>query len=107
MSKPGYRQRFTDDEMEMVFLEGATDKEIGAKVRSPRYWTYIVRHPNGFVVAYGRGRSRQTCERNAGGALRQAPQRSIGPPRPGGLAAGASRYGRLSSLPEDVLMTYS
>ena len=40
-------------------------EEIEAKVRSPRYWTYIVRHPDGFVVAYGRGRSRKTCERNA------------------------------------------
>lgn len=65
MGKPGYRQRFTDDEMEMFAREGANDEEIEAKVRSPRYWTYIVRHPDGFVVAYGRGRSRQTCERNA------------------------------------------
>ena len=65
MSKSRYRQRLTDDEMEMLFREDATDEEIEAKVSSPRYWTYIVRHPNGFVVCHGRGRSRQTCERNA------------------------------------------
>ena len=65
MSKSRYRQRFTDDEMEMLFREDATNEEIEAKVSSPRYWTYIVRHPNGFVVCHGRGRSRQTCERNA------------------------------------------
>jgi hypothetical protein len=65
MSKSRYRQRFTDDEMEMLFRENATNEEIEAKVSSPRYWTYIVRHPNGFVVCHGRGRSRQTCERNA------------------------------------------
>ena len=47
------------------FREDATNEEIEAKVSSPRYWTYIVRHPNGFVVCHARGRSRQTCERNA------------------------------------------
>ena len=66
MGKPNYRQRFTDEEFAVICCEGATDEEIEAKVRSPRYWTYILRHPNGRVASYGRGRSRQTCERNAG-----------------------------------------
>ena len=91
MSKSRYRQRFTDDEMEMLFREDATNEEIEAKVSSPRYWTYIVRHPNGFVVCHGRGRSRQTCERNA--------VRLAGPTSAGRLAAGALCYGRRDSEP--------
>jgi hypothetical protein len=31
MSKSRYRQRFTDDEMEMLFREDATNEEIEAK----------------------------------------------------------------------------
>jgi hypothetical protein len=59
------RQRFTEEELEAILHEGATDAEIEARIRSPRYWTYIVRLPDGPVVVWGRGRSRQTCERSA------------------------------------------
>jgi hypothetical protein len=65
MKKPGFRQRLTDQEMQVLSRKDATDEEIEATVRSPRYWTYIVRHPSGLVAAWGRGRSRQACERNA------------------------------------------
>jgi hypothetical protein len=63
MSRP--RQRLTPSELEIIFRKGATDQEIEAAIRSPRYWSYVVRFPNGPVAAWGRGRSRQTCERNA------------------------------------------
>jgi hypothetical protein len=65
MSKRSCSQRFTEAELMMILQKGATDEEIEAKIRSPRYWTYIVRHPDGFIAAWGRGRSRQTCERHA------------------------------------------
>jgi hypothetical protein len=65
MSKSRHRQRLTPSELEIIFREGATDQEIEAAIRSPRYWSYVVRFPSGAVAAWGRGRSRQTCERNA------------------------------------------
>ena len=98
MSKSRYRQRFTDDEMEMLFREDATNEEIEAKVSSPRYRTYIVRHPNGFVVCHG-GRSRQTCERNAVRLAGNSPKSSFGPTSAARLAAGALCYGRRGSQP--------
>ena len=99
MSKSRYRQRFTDDEMEMLFREDATNEEIEAKVSSPRYWTYIVRHPNGFVVCHGRGRSRQTCERNAVRLAGQFAEELFWADGAGRLAAGALCYGRRGSQP--------
>jgi hypothetical protein len=65
MGKHNSRQRFTQDELALILRMGATDDEIKTEIRSPRYWTYIVRHPRGFVTAWGKGRSRQACERNA------------------------------------------
>jgi len=60
LSKLPCRQRFTQEELEAILHERATDAEIEAQIRRPRYWTYIVRLPDG-----PRGRSRQTCERSA------------------------------------------
>jgi hypothetical protein len=43
MSRP--RQRLTPSELEIIFRKGATDQEIEAAIRSPRYWSYVVRFP--------------------------------------------------------------
>ena len=65
MAERNHRQRLSDDELSVVLSPGTTDEEIEGLVASPCYWSYIVRCPTGEVAVWGRGRSRQTCERNA------------------------------------------
>jgi len=90
LSKLPCRQRFTQEGLEAILHEGATDAEIEAQIRSPRYWTYIVRLPDG-----PRGRFRQTCERSAA-RLAELTIFFVST-SDGRWGAGASCYGRPSS----------
>jgi hypothetical protein len=54
----------TDSELDLAFRKGATDEEIGAKIRDLFYWCYLVRNPLGRVCAVGRG-TRADCIENA------------------------------------------
>ena len=45
------------------FLESIIDDEAQEQLRDPKRWSYIVRHPNGMVCAFGRGKTPRACER--------------------------------------------
>ena len=64
MTEPPSPPLLTDREMNVVFRQGATDKEIEATLRDLRFWSYILRDPFGKVCAAGRG-TRADCIRYA------------------------------------------
>jgi hypothetical protein len=43
----------------------ATDAELEAVLRHPRYWSNVVRFSAGDVVCWGRDKTRRNCERGA------------------------------------------